>query len=72
MRGADVIGFIDIDTWAREIAEAEADSVRASVHDALTMGHGASSALPDVSRRLDRLTPEQRRMVIDEIRSVHL
>jgi hypothetical protein len=67
-----VNGFIDIDAWAGEIAEAEADSVRRAVHDALMMGHGASSALRDVSRRLDRLTLEQRRMVIDEIRSVSL
>jgi hypothetical protein len=67
-----VNGFIDIDGWAAEIAEAEAESVRQAVHDALMMGHGASSALRDVGRRLDRLTAEQRRMVIDEIRSVSL
>ncbi len=67
-----MIGFIDIDEWAREIAEAEAAAVRHAVHDALLMGHGAASALGDVSSRLDRLTPSQRRMVIDEIRSVAL
>lgn len=67
-----MIGLIDIDGWAAGIAEAEAESVRQAVHDALMMGHGASSALRDVSRRLDRLTIEQRRMVIDEIRSVSL
>jgi hypothetical protein len=67
-----MIQDIDIDGWAAEIAEAEAESVRRSVHEALTLGHGASSALRAVSRRLDRLTPEQRRMVIDEIRSVSL
>ncbi len=67
-----MIQDIDIDEWATEIAEAEAESVRRSVHEALTLGRGASSALRAVSRRLDRLTPGQRRMVIDEIRSVSL
>ncbi len=65
-------GFIDIDGWAQQVAEAEAGAVRREVHEAMVMGRGGASALRDVARRLDRLTPEQRRIVIDEIRSVAL
>jgi hypothetical protein len=65
-------GFIDIDGWAQQVAEAEADAVRRAVHEAVVAGRGGASALCDVGRRLDRLTPEQRRIVIDEIRSVSL
>lgn len=65
-------GFIDIDGWAQQVAESEAGAVRRAVHEAMVMGRGGASALRDVARRLDRLTPEQRRLVIDEIRSVAL
>lgn len=67
-----VFGAIDIDEWAQEVAQAEAGAVRRAVHEAVTMGRGGASALRDVGRRLERLTPEQRRIVIDEIRSVSL
>lgn len=67
-----MFGAIDIDQWAQELAEAEAGAVRRAVHEAMVTGRGGASALRDVARRLDRLTPEQRRIVIDEIRSVSL
>ena len=67
-----MFGFIDIDEWAHQIAENEAGAVRRAVHEAVTLGGGGASALRDVGRRLERLTPEQRRIVIDEIRSVSL
>ncbi len=67
-----VFGAIDIDQWAQQVAATEAGAVRRAVHEAVTMGRGGASALRDVGRRLERLTPEQRRIVIDEIRSVSL
>lgn len=67
-----MFGAIDIDEWAQEVAEAEAEAVRREVHDAVVAGLGGASALRHVARRLERLTPEQRRIVIDEIRSVSL
>lgn len=58
---------LDIDAWAREVALAEALAVRAAVRDAMASGTGGVSALAEVRRRLDRLTPAQREMVVDGI-----
>ncbi len=58
---------LDIDAWAREVAAAESLAVREAVRDALESGAGGASALAEVRRRLARLTPEQRAMVVDGI-----
>jgi hypothetical protein len=58
---------LDIDAWAREVAVAESVAVRDAVRDAMTSGAGGASALDEVRRRLARLTPQQREMVVDGI-----
>lgn len=58
---------LDIDAWAREVAAAESVAVRAAVREAMTSGAGGYSALHEVRRRLARLTPEQRALVVDGI-----
>ena len=58
---------LDIDAWAREVAVAESVAVRAAVREAMESGAGGASALAEVRRRLARLTPEQRAMVVDGI-----
>lgn len=58
---------LDIDAWARQVALVEAANVRAAVRDAMSSGVGGRSALDEVRRRLARLTPEQREMVVDGI-----
>jgi hypothetical protein len=62
-----VITALDIDTWAREVAHREAESVRGAVRDALIAGGSGAGALEVVRRRLARLTPAQREIVIDAI-----
>ena len=56
---------LDIDTWAREVAEAESVAIRSAVREALESGAGGASALAEVRRRLARLTPAQRALVVD-------
>ena len=66
-KGWEMHTVLDIDAWAREVAVSEAVAVRAAVRDAMTSGAGGASALDEVHRRLARLTPEQREMVVDGI-----
>lgn len=62
-----MIGILDIDAWAVELAEAEAQALRLAVRDAVLAGGGIAGALDEVRRRLARLTPEQRETVIGAI-----
>lgn len=58
---------LDIDDWARRVAEGEAALLRDDVARILRSGAGLPVALQSVRRRLRRLTPEQRDMVIAAI-----
>ena len=58
---------LDIDAWAREVAAAESIAIREAVREAMTSNATGLAALSVVRRRLARLTPEQRAMVVDGI-----
>jgi hypothetical protein len=58
---------LDIGSWEREVAAAESVAVRAAVREALESGAGGASALAEVRRRLARLTPAQRALVVDGV-----
>ena len=58
---------LDIDAWGREVAAAESVAIRAAVREALESGAGGASALAEVHRRLARLTPAQRALVVDGV-----
>jgi hypothetical protein len=62
-----VIIACDIDAWAREVALAEAASIRDEVRAAVVAGGSGSRTLATVRRRLARLTPEQREIVVAAI-----
>jgi hypothetical protein len=58
---------LDIDGWAEQVAEGEADRLRQAVREIVVQGGGMSRALDEVRRRLDRLTPSQREIVVGAI-----
>lgn len=58
---------LDIGAWEREVARSEAVAVRLAVREAMLSGARGASALSAVRRRLNRLTPAQREMVIEGI-----
>jgi hypothetical protein len=62
-----MIEVLDIDAWAAEVAEREADELRLAVRDVILSGGGVSGALDEVRRRLARLTPGQRETVVEAI-----
>jgi hypothetical protein len=62
-----VIEILDIDAWAAEVAESEAQALRLAVRDVVLAGGGITGALDEVRRRLARLTPEQRETVVGAI-----
>jgi hypothetical protein len=62
-----VITAVDIDSWARDVARAEAASIRDAVREVLVAGASGSCALASVRRRLERLTPAQRELVVSAI-----
>jgi hypothetical protein len=61
---------LDIDGWAEQVAEDEADRLRQAVREIVVHGGGMSRALDEVRRRLERLTPSQREIVVDAIGSL--
>ncbi len=62
-----MIDVLDIDDWARQVAEREAQALRLAVRDVVVGGGGMSGALDEVRRRLGRLTPAQRETVVSAI-----
>lgn len=62
-----VIEVLDIDGWAEQVAEDEARALRLAVRDVVLQGGGMSGALDEVRRRLGRLTPSQREIVVGAI-----
>ena len=58
---------VDIDVWAREVAVAEAATLRDAVRDSLVDGAGLFQALALVRRRMRTLTPQQREIVVGSI-----
>ena len=58
---------VDIDVWAQDVARTEAACIRDAVRDAVVGGAGGSRALAQVRRRLERLTPDQRELVVASI-----
>lgn len=62
-----MITAVDIDTWARDVARTEAATIRDAVRDAVVAGASGSCALAAVRRRLARLTPDQREVVVAAI-----
>ncbi|MGD9695505.1 MAG: hypothetical protein AB7V42_07595 [Thermoleophilia bacterium] len=60
-------GVIDIESWAREVAEAEGRAALRLVRDAVLTGAGTRSALDEITGRFARLTPEQRAMAVASI-----
>jgi hypothetical protein len=61
------VAVLDIDVWAREVAQAEAVLVRRAVAEAIAAGRGPGAALEAVRRRMERLTPAQREIVVEAI-----
>jgi hypothetical protein len=59
--------LLDLDTWEREIAVAEAELIRETVRDAIGSGQGPFAALQEVRRRMSRLTAAQREIVLDAL-----
>ncbi len=59
--------ILDIDGWAEQVAEGEADRLRQAVREIVMCGGGTSRALDEVRRRMDRLTPSQREIVVGAI-----
>lgn len=58
---------LDIDAWERDVARSEAVAIRLAVREAMSSGARGPSALSAVRRRLERLTPAQREMVVEGI-----
>jgi hypothetical protein len=59
--------LLELDTWEREIAVAEADLIRETVRDAICSGRGSFAALQEVDRRMSSLTEVQRDMVVEAL-----
>lgn len=59
--------ILDIDGWAEQVAEEEAQALRQAVREIVVHGGGMPRALDEVRRRLSRLTPSQREIVVDAI-----
>lgn len=58
---------LDIDSWARDVAESEAAALREAVRASLLAGAGLTATLELVRGRMRSLTADQRAMVVDAI-----
>jgi hypothetical protein len=58
---------LDIDSWAREVAEAEAVALRDAVRESLKSGAGLTVTLAMIRRRMSSLTAAQREVVVEAI-----
>ena len=58
---------LDIDAWARQVAETEAAALRDAVRNALASGAGLTVTLALVRSRMRSLTTDQREMLVQSI-----